>query len=70
MHSDAVYAGIGRSVAYKKEYHSRSLLPKSATVIAVGYDKHALAEGLAIIISSIVGKIKRYLLTFRSAYRL
>ena len=69
MHLDTVCAGIGRSVACEKRYHSRSLLPKSATVMTVDCDDHALAEGLATVVGSIVGKIERYFLTFRSACR-
>ena len=57
MHSDAVCAGIGRSVACEKGQNSRSLLPKSATLVAVDCDDHALANGLAIVVGSIVGKI-------------
>ena len=70
MHSDAVCASIGQSVACEKGYHSRSLLPKSATVVAVDCDEHALAEGLAIVGGSIVGKIVSCLHTFPSACRL
>ena len=47
MHLDAVCAGIGRSVACEKEYHSTSLLPKSAALVAVGCGDHALANRLA-----------------------
>jgi hypothetical protein len=70
MHSDAVCAGVGRSVACEKGYHSRSLLPKSAIVVVIDCDNHALAKGLAIVSGNIVGKIVSCLYTFRSVYRL
>jgi hypothetical protein len=70
MHSDAVCASIGQSAACEKGYHSRPLLFKSATVVAVDCDEHTLAQGLAIVVGSIVGKIVGCLHTFPSACRL
>ena len=70
MYLNTVYASISQSVAYKKGYDSRSLLPNPATVIAVDCNKHALAEGLANFVSSIVGKIESYIPKVRSTYRL
>jgi hypothetical protein len=60
----------GPPVACEKGYHSRSLLPKSAALVAVDCDDHALAKGLAIVVDSIVGRIASGLYTFRSACRL
>lgn len=54
----------------QEEISYRSLLPKSATVVAVDCNEHALAEGLATVVSSIVDKIESCLLKSPSACRL
>ena len=57
-------------MACEKGYHSRSLLLKSATLVAVDCDDHALAKGLAIMGGNIVGRFASGIYTFRSACRL
>lgn len=64
MHSDALCTGIVRSVACEKGLNSRSLLPKSAALVAVDRGDHALANRLAIVVGSIVDKIASCLYTF------
>ncbi|OGE46920.1 hypothetical protein PENARI_c089G05507 [Penicillium arizonense] len=44
------------AVACEKGYHSRSLLPKSAALVAVDRGDHALANRLATAVGSIVDK--------------
>jgi hypothetical protein len=58
MHLDAVCAGIGRSVACEKGYHSTSLLLKSPALVAVDCGDHELANRLAAAGRSKVDKDK------------